>query len=526
MTSWSWICKTAGAALDDGGTGTIPATRTHALTTTPGSGVFADTTQGRLQGTASSVRGFALNVFKGIPYAAPPLGPLRWRPPQPPQAWTGVRPALEFGPDFPQAPNPRQRGNGHGEDCLYLNVWAPAGATPGSLPVMVWIHGGGFVGGSGSDLRTDGAAMASQGVVVVSFNYRAGLFGFLAHPALSKESADGISGNYGLLDQIAALTWVKRNIAAFGGDPQRVTAFGVSAGSASISLLLASPMGKDLFQQAILHSPGAGRPLATMAEAEQAGTRLGNDIEALRRLSAEQLFALTPLLAPAVRGLTTPRVLRPIRDGWLLPQDERPVLKAGRQHAMPMIVGSNADEGSQLIRGWPVDTLAQARELVRANFGDAAQEVWRLYPASSDDQARPRVAEMFSDTQFNYGARLLARAMASSEPRTWRYLFLRRRPRQDNGPHHGDEVAHVFGTFAQEAPGDTPDFDATDEALSAAMMMAWVAFARHGNPNAPGLADWAAYDAAADNHLAFGDRIEPGRGWRREQLDFLDRFYG
>jgi para-nitrobenzyl esterase len=487
------------------------------------------TADGRLKGATihapSSAGGKALQVFKGIPYAAAPVGPLRWRPPHTVVPWSGVRDALEFGPDFPQAANPRSRAPSQGEDCLFLNVWAPADATPGSLPVMVWFNGGGFERGSGADSANDGVVMAAQGVVVVSFNYRAGLFGFLAHPSLSRESRHGVSGNYGLLDQIAALQWVRHNIAAFGGDPMRVTAFGVSAGSASIALLLASPMGKGLFQQAILHSPGAGRPLATLADAEQAGRALGDDIDALRDLNAEDILAKTSLLSPKVRGLTTPRVLRPIRDGWLLPEDERPVLKSGRIHAMPLVVGSNADEGSSLTKTWPADNLEQFNSLVHTNFGDAAPQALRAYPAAADGDARPRVGEMFADTQFNYGTRLLAETMARKEPRTWRYLFTRRRPHQKDGPHHGEEVTHVFGTYAESAPGQPADFDDGDAAVSAAMMKAWVAFARNADPNSPGLPHWAPYDPAQENHLAFGSTIEAGRGWRKERLDFLDRFY-
>lgn len=471
--------------------------------------------------------GSAIHVFKGIPYAAPPVGRLRWRPPESAAPWSTVRAALEFSPDFPQAPNPRLRAPSTGEDCLYANIWTPAGAAPGSLPVMMWIHGGGFVGGSGSDMRCDGAAMARQGVVVVSFNYRAGLFGFLAHPALSRESPHGVSGNYGLLDQIAALHWIKVNIAAFGGNPQRVTAFGVSAGSASISLLLTSEMSRGLFQQAILHSPGACRPLSSMAEAEIAGTTLGMDIDALRDLPAQALFQKTSLLSPKVRGLTTARVLRPIRDGWIIRQDERIAFKAGRLHPMPMIVGSNADEGTLLTKAWPVDTVAQYRDMVQTNFGSVADEVAALYPVSSgsDAQARVRVAELFADTQFNYGTRLLAQAMTQHEPRTWRYLFLRRRPHQQDGPHHGEEVAYVFGNLRATPPGETADFDTTDEKISTAMMRAWIAFAASGNPNAPGLPQWPAYDHASDNYLAFGDTVVSGRAWRGAQLDFLDCFY-
>jgi para-nitrobenzyl esterase len=488
--------------------------------------VIVQTREGPVAGSALPLRrGKVVNAFKGIPYAAAPVGPLRWRPPQPVAPWSDVRPALEFGDDVPQAADPRLRAPAQSEDCLSLNVWAPAGAAPGSLPVMVWIHGGGFVGGSGSDLRSDGEGLARRGVVVVSLNYRTGLFGFLAHPALGRESAHGVSGNYGLLDQIAALQWVQRNAAAFGGDPQRVTAFGVSAGSASISLLLASPMGQGLFQQAILQSPGAARPLSTLAEAQQAGMALGENIDALRALPATALLDKTSLLSPKVRGLTTPRVLRPIRDGWLLPEDERPVFKSGRLHAMPLLVGSNADEGSLLTRAWPADSVASYKALVQASFGSAAAKAMRLYPAATDAQARARVAEMFGDTQFNYGTRLLAQAMSTLESKTWRYLFLRRRPRQADGPHHGEEVAYVFGTIAEAPPGETADHDPADREVSTAMMQAWTAFAATGNPNAPTLPRWAPYDPAADNYMAFGDSIEPGREWRKAQMDFLDQFF-
>jgi para-nitrobenzyl esterase len=461
-----------------------------------------------------------VHAFKGIPYAASPVGDLRWRPPQPAQAWSGIRDAQAFGPDFPQAPNPLMRAPRQDEDCLYLNVWTPARAAPGPLPVMVWLHGGGFAGGSGSDLRCDGAMMASRGAVVVTFNYRSGLFGFLAHPALSRESEQGVSGNYGLLDQLAALAWVRDNIAAFGGDPKRVTVFGVSAGSASISLLLTSPLARGLFHRAILHSPGAGRPLATLPQAEQAGRALGDDIQALRNLPSADLFSKTSLLSPKVRGLTTPRVLRPIHDGWVLAEDERAAFKAGHVQSVPVIVGSNADEGTLLTKAWPLETLHDYEAQLRTNFAGAEEQARALYPASEDAHARLRVADMFADTQFNYGTRLLAQTMAAREPRTWRYVFTRRPPAQPDGPHHGQEVAYVFGNL--EA---VPGADECDRVLSEAMMGAWMAFARCGDPNGPGLADWPAYRAAADNHLEFGDRIAPGARWRSAQLDFLDSFH-
>ncbi len=481
---------------------------------------------GRLQGAwAASASGPDVRTFKGIPYAAAPVETLRWKPPQAAPAWQGLRDATEFGPDAPQSPDAWLRGPQQSEDCLYLNVWAPAQVAEAALPVMVWIHGGGFAGGSGSDARSDGAALAARGVVVVSFNYRCGLFGFLAHPALSAESSHGVSGNYGLLDQLAALRWVQDNIAAFGGDPQRVTAFGVSAGSASISLLLTSAQSIGLFQQAILHSPGACRPLASLPHAEQAGMALGNDILALRQLTAGDLLQKTGLLTPKVRGLTTPRVLRPIRDGWLIGQDERDAFKAGKLHAMPLIVGSNADEGSLLTAAWPVDTLDQYRDMVQANFGHASEAALKLYPAPTDTQAKSAVAALFADTQFNYGTRLLALSMAAREARTWRYLFKRRRPGQRDGPHHGEEVAHVFGNLRAAPPGETAVADATDEAISTVMMQAWVAFAHRGDPNATGLAHWPPYDPAQDNFLCFDDTVHVDHHWRGPQLDFLEHFY-
>lgn len=471
---------------------------------------------GRLRGRRHGDAG----IFLGIPYAAAPVGPLRWRPPQPVLPWDAVRDALAFGPDFPQPPNPFLRAPRVDEDCLYLNVWTPTLADD-RLPVLVWMPGGGFLGASGSDRHCDGAQLAAEGAVVVTVNYRCGLFGFLAHPALSAESEQGVSGNYGLLDQLAALAWVRDNIRAFGGDPARVTAFGQSAGSASLSLLLASPLARGAFDRAILQSPGAARPLATLQQAEQAGRKLGDDLAALRALSASELFAKTSLLTPAVRGLTTPRVLRPIRDGWLLPEEERPAFQAGRMHAMPLIVGSNTDEGSSLTRGWPVDSHAAYREQVASNFGEAGSEAIALYPSHGDADARAAVAALFADTQFHYGTRLLAQCMAAREPRTFKYLFTRRRPHRADGPHHGDEVAYAFGNLA--VAGE--DFDAADQALSRIMRRAWVAFAADGDPNTAGVPRWDAYRPASDNHLELGDEARPGSAWRKAQLDFLERFF-
>jgi carboxylesterase type B len=226
-----------------------------------------------------------------------------------------------------------------------------------------------------------------------------------------------------------------------------------------------------------------------------------------------------------VRGLTTPRVLRPIRDGWLLPEDERPAFQGGRMHAMPLIVGSNTDEGTLLTRTWPIATIAAWQQQVDSNFGPAAEEAMALYPAHTDEEARPAVAAMFADTQFNYGTRLLAQCMARLEPRTFKYLFERRRPHQADGPHHGEEVAHAFGNHDRTAPGEKPDFDGNDDSLSRIMRKAWVAFAATGDPNTQAVPRWDAYRPGEDNHLRLGDEVKPGAGWRRAQLDFLERFY-
>lgn len=459
-------------------------------------------------------------TFQGIPYAAPPVGPRRWRAPQRLAKWQGVRDALEFGPDLPQSPNDKLRGPRQDEDCLYLNVWAPDNAEPGSLPVLVWFYGGGFVAGSGSDVLSDGARMASHGAVVVSFNYRAGIFGFLAHPQLSAESPHRTSGNWGLLDQAAALNWVRENIHAFGGNAQKVCAFGVSAGSASISLMLASQQFGGLFDSAALQSPGAGRPLASLEDAERAGAALAADIDELRALPFDKILALTSRLTPAVRGLTTPRVLRPIRDGWLLPEDERAVFGSGRIRPMPLLIGSNRDEGSLLTRGWPVTSVGDWRAQIAGNFAKAETEAAALYPVRTDADASAAVAAMFADTQFNYGTRLLARSMAQVEPRTWRYLFTRRAPGRQDGPHHAEEVPYVFGHL------DTVrDADTQDRRLSDLMLSHWVAFARTGDPNLPGATHWAPYVPAVDNYLEFGDSVVAGTAWRSPQLDFLERYF-
>ncbi|MGE0800281.1 MAG: carboxylesterase/lipase family protein [Lautropia sp.] len=458
--------------------------------------------------------------FKGIPFAAPPTGRRRWRAPEPAARWTGERPALAFGRDCPQAPDPQSRAPGMSEDCLFLNIWAPADARPGSLPVMVWVHGGSFVSGSGSDRQCDGAALAGRGVVVVTFNYRVGIFGFLAHPALSDESPHAVSGNYGLLDQIAALEWIQRNISGFGGDPSAVTLFGVSAGASSILLLLGTPLTDGLFQRVILQSPGCGRSLASLRDAESAGSTVAPDLGSLRAGSSRELLALTARLVPKRRSLTGARVLRPIRDGWLITENERSTLRAGNLRALPMLIGGNVDEGSMLTADWGIETVARYHQLLVNDFGADAVLMAGLYRAGRDDEVKRRVAEVFADTQFNYGVRLLARSWSRLGRPAWRYLFARCRARRSDGPHHTDELPYVFDNLDA-----VPIVDPIDRAVSAAMTDAWVEFARKGDPNRPGTPEWPSYDAGSDRYLEFGDSIAIGRAWRGEQLDFIDDYF-
>ena len=482
----------------------------------------------KVQTHAGPVEGIdgEIKIFRGIPYAEPPVGPLRWRPPQGLAGWTDIRSAESFGMDCPQIPLPTEPSNGPGmdEDCLYINVWTPAHSMAERLPVMVWIHGGGFLSGSGADIRCDGENLARRGVVVVTFNYRLGIFGYLAHSRLSHESESGTSGNYGLLDQIAALEWVARNIQAFGGDPSRVTVFGVSAGSASIAQLIACRKAQGLFSRAILESAGAFRPLCTLQDAELAGSKLGDDVVLLRNLSADALFARTKDITSQMRGLTTPRALRPIRDGVLIREDDRDAYNGGRVLPVSIIVGSNGDEGTIFTSSWPVRTVAVYEQFARENFGAFAEEAMTLYPATTDADVPGAVAAMFADCQFNFGARGIAAAFSEHHPPAYRYLFTRPFGTAAHA-NHGDEVAYVFGTIDSYRHLNNVQLRDWDHTLSDTMMRAWVEFAADGNPDRGSSLEWKPYDRGSDQCLEFGNAIGVAARWRSQQLDFLERFF-
>jgi carboxylesterase type B len=350
------------------------------------------------------------------------------------------------------------------------------------------------------------------------------VFGFLAHRGLSAESPQHSAGNYGILDAIEALRWVKQNIAAFGGDPGRVTVFGESAGASMLDMVLVSPMSEGLVQRAILESPGAMRPLSTLPQAETIADVAGTDLAALRAMPAAQVLALNDRIVPPVRRLTTPRALGPILDGWVVPRTDTDAFAKGEMRRVPLIVGGNSDEGRLFVKDWPIHTSAEARAYAVQNFAGSANTMLALYGLETDAAISPGMFYAFGDTQFNYGVRGLARGMAAVQPKVWRYLFTRAPAGEQTPPTHSEEIDYVFGNLG--APRFVPrgPMNADDRQLSAAMMDAWVRFARSGDPNGAALPAWPPYDANTDPYLEFGDTIKVGHGYRTRYLDFVEHF--
>lgn len=467
------------------------------------------TSRGAIAGTVDG----DVAVFRGIPFAASAGGAARWRAPGAVEAWSGVREAVAFGPDpiQPRKEGPTLRSPGNSEDALLLNIWKPAKPSDEPLPVMVWLEGGSFMTVSPSNTRIDGAALARCGVILITVAYRVNVPGFLAHPLLTAESEHHASSNYGMMDQIAALRWVRENIGAFGGDANRITLFGVSAGSASIALLLTSPLARGLFDQAILHSPGALRPLCTLADAEAAGSVAGTNLAAMRALSTDELLAIVPKIVPKVRGLTTPRILRPIYDGYVVPRQESESYDTGAFMHVPMMIGSTANEGGWAITDLPVSTVTEYQAYMQQNFHDATAEALERYPVTSDADVKMRLAEVFGDTQFSYGTRGVARASAKVQPKTFRYLF------RAGAAAHADDTPYVFGTLPDTATAD-------DRATSELQMTAWTRFAATGDPNGAGVPAWPAFDEKSDAFLEISGSPRVGNHWHTEGLDFIDRY--
>lgn len=483
-------------------------------------------------------------VFKGIPYAASPVGPLRWQPPQPVTPWEGVRPAAKYGPtafqlavgfeDFMDAlvvgqgwsglktggvkllfkvlPKPKES-----EDCLYVNVRTPLLSSDGRLPVMVWIHGGDHQDGSGGEIFYDSNALAHRGVVVVTINYRLGLMGYFAHPELSRESPHGVSGNYGTLDQIAALRWVQENISAFGGDPDNVTIFGESAGGESVAHMLTSPLARGLFHKAIMESPGNSgqmlflkQPFLNRPTLEELGRDfathlLGNNqnqLEQLRQIPAATLYKKW-------RAVEEFHRFHPVVDGYALPKTPPAAFRDGDQARVPLIVGSNADEGTLLFPIFPSPVAefgrdeiqpAQIADLIRQEYGADANDLFAMYPGLEAGEERPSMALM-GDSFFGAICDFYAAQAASAGQPVYNYFFTRTPPsaRQTAGAYHAAELTFVHGS-------KIPTFDYTpdDETLSQIMGDYWTQFASHGDPNMPGRPAWPRYDTAVPQQMRLG----------------------
>jgi para-nitrobenzyl esterase len=509
------------------------------------------TTDGIVEGMLET--GSGIRMFKGIPFAAPPVGELRWKPPQPVTSWEGVRNADQFGPRAMQLSlfgDMSFRSNGMSEDCLYLNVWTPATSDAARLPVLVYFYGGGNLAGDGSEPRYDGASLARKGIVVLTVNYRLNVFGFLAHPELTQESPHHASGNYGYLDQTAALGWVRQNIAAFGGDPERVAIAGESAGSIAVSAQMVSPLAKDLIAGTIGSSGSVmgTLPAIPLAEAEQNGIAFASGIgatslAALRALPAAQLLEATATV-PLGQFVATV-------DGYFLPRPVEEIFAAGEQAHVPLLVGWNSEEAPYtFLLGADEPTPENYWSIVRARYGDRAEELLKLYPAATVEEVKQAATNLASDNFIGYSTWKWAdlHGRTGGQP-VYRYLYAH--PRPPMTPEMGDAVGGLAGGVltgpeaqAQRMPparGAVHSADIeyfmgnlatntvyawTDEdyQLSERMQACYANFVKTGDPNGPNLPVWPASNAGDTVHVMRLDvesYVEPEQ--QRERYLFLDQ---
>ncbi len=470
-----------------------------------------------------------LTVYKGIPFAAPPVGELRWHAPQVVPNWQGVRKADRFAPGCMQSmggPPP----SGASEDCLYLNVWTPVKSPGERVPVLVWIYGGGFNGGATSVPVYSGEKLARRGVVLVSIAYRVGILGFYAHPELSAESPRHVSGNYGLLDMIAGLRWIQRNIAAFGGDPNRVTIFGESAGGIAVSMLSVSPLAKGLFHGAISESGGSfgpwswtptpGENMRLLAASEASGAEFAkaagaSSLKELRALPVEKLLEV----GKRQRGMAWPIV-----DGWVIPDDQYKLYEAGRFNDTPILVGYNSDEGLSFSHDkTPNDYIAG----VRKRYGPFADRLLEAYPVAADSV--PKTArDLARDSAFGWHTWVWARLQSQhGKGKAYYYYFDQHpeypagSPQAGHGSPHGAEVAYVFEHLYDTHRPATP----ADERISDAMAAYWTNFAKHLDPNGKGLPEWPAFSDRTPVVMYFAGTPHTGPVPSAESLRVLDGYF-
>ncbi len=482
------------------------------------------TESGRVSGVTSA----GITSFKGIPFAAPPVGDLRWKAPRPPASWQGVRRADQFGTGCFQnksgafgpwsaeyiAKNAMEGGSS--EDCLYLNVWTGASKPGEKRPVFVWIYGGGFNSGSGDVPVYDGAGLASKGLVTVTFNYRVGIFGFFAHPELTNESGHNSSGNYALLDMIAALKWVRKNIAAFGGDSANVTIAGQSAGAFAVNYLMASPLAKGLFERAIAESGGAFNAAPSLKDAEAGGVRLAET------LGAKSLADLRAIPAGKLQQSSARYRGAAIVDGYVVPDDVFRIFASGHQNDVPLLTGWNADDG---VSFGPAPKAEVFRAQAQRTYGNMADAFLKVFPASTDEEAAASQKAAVRDPGFAWQNRTWARLeSAAGKSKVYLYYFDRTAPGTPEqtryGAFHSSEIPYARNTLNRWDRPWTP----ADRKLSEEMSAYWVNFAKTGDPNGPGLPKWPAFSGSNQQSMRLGEVIEVILTPDKEKLDFLDEF--
>jgi len=492
-----------------------------------------------------------LTVYRGIPFAAPPVGYLRWRAPQPVEKWDGVKETVKFAPACIQGMmmGPGGSGPAPSEDCLYLNIWSPAKSPRDRVPVFVWIYGGGFAGGATSIPTFSGEKLAKKGVVLVSIAYRVGQMGFFVHPELSTETKNRVSGNYGLLDIVAGLQWIRKNIAAFGGDPNRVTIFGESAGGIAVSMLCASPLAKGLFHGAISQSGGSfgpprpdplpGENMRRLADAERSGEAILKaagvaSIAEARKLSPDKLSAGSGRgrsgpdrgeRGPAARGGGGPAGLSywPIIDGWVIPDDQYKLYEAKQYNDVPVLIGYNSDEGLSFS---PAETPEDYIAGVKSRFGPFADKLIAAYPPGTGTVAKT-ARDLMRDAAFGWQTWIWARLQSKTgKAKVFYYYFDQHpdypsdSPKAGQGSPHGQEVSYVFQHLNPNRQSAK-----SDEAISEAMATYWTNFAKFGNPNGPGLPEWPAFSDASPVLMYFAQTPHTGTVPSADALRVMDQYF-